>query len=112
MSKKTLIIVGSGLLLSVIVYSSVTSMSKSNNGHINGYEHYYNEDDTSVRDSATNTGDISVLAHDTDATALKVIENAPIDTNPESIGVFVNKEYALPDNYVPSDLTEIGRAHV
>lgn len=106
MSKNKLVIVGTTLLLSVIVYSSITSMSKSND-NTKGFEYYYNEDEASELGQSVGNNTIPALAHDTDgSTAIEVTKNAILDTNPESIGVFVNKEYGLPEDYIPSDLTE------
>ena len=106
MSKNKLVIVGTTLLLSVIVYSSITSMSKSNEKP-KDYEYYYNEEDTSNKEEPVSTDTVPVLSHNTDdTTTIQVKANAPIDTTPESLGVFVNKEYALPADYIPPDLTE------
>ncbi|WP_310603057.1 M15 family metallopeptidase [Anaerosporobacter sp.] len=109
MNKNKLVIVGIGLLLSIIVYSSFTSMSKSNNSS-NDYEYYYNEEEnTSSTEETEITESAPALAHNTNPTnTIPIVtnENIPINTDPESITVFVNKEYNLPEDYIPSDLIE------
>ncbi len=59
------------------------------------YEYYYNDSDDTEEDM------YSISDSDESVTE----ESPKIDTDPESIMVFVNKEYSLPDDYVPSDLT-------
>ena len=106
MSKNKLVIVGTTLLLSVIVYSSITSMSKSNDNS-KDYEYYYNEEEASKKEEPVSKETVPALSHDTDGTtAIQVNKNAPMDTDPESLAVFVNKEYSLPADYIPPDLTE------
>lgn len=58
------------------------------------YEYYYNEDQSP---------EDKILENPKDATATK----APlikVDTDPESITVLVNRDYLLPEEYVPADL--------
>lgn len=59
-----------------------------------GYEYYYN-DDNQPEDK------VGTASASPKATAAPLIE---VDTDPESITVLVNREYLLPEEYVPADL--------
>lgn len=59
------------------------------------YEYYYNDTDNEV-DVMDNISPTNIPAADNDTKT--------INTSPDSIMVFVNKEYSLPEDYVPDNL--------
>lgn len=94
MKKLIPVVLSLSLLVGVVAYVAIESTSKASN-NIHDYEYYYN-DDSEKKDSSN----MPVLSqnHNED------ISLQTIDTTPDSITVFVNKEYALPADYIPNDL--------
>lgn len=103
MNRKKIIIAASAMLLVVVVYSSIVSLSKARNKS-NDYEYYYTDESIAEADNIVSDYKAFSLTHDTDGNSV-LLGSVSLDTDPESITVFVNKEYSLPADYVPSDLT-------
>ncbi len=83
-------------------YFAVKSHAKNSNAS-NTYEYYYNNNgvykDGETMDSAEQLNDMNENYANIDMPAT-------INTDPASLTVFVNKEYGLPEDYIPSDLIE------
>ncbi|HEX3022070.1 MAG TPA: D-alanyl-D-alanine carboxypeptidase family protein [Lachnospiraceae bacterium] len=103
MNRKKIIIAASAMFLVVVVYSSIVSLSKARNKS-NDYEYYYTDESIAEAENIVSDYKAFSLTHDTDGKSL-LVGSVSLDTDPESITVFVNKEYSLPADYVPSDLT-------
>jgi LAS superfamily LD-carboxypeptidase LdcB len=103
MNRKKIIIAASAMLLVVVVYSSIVSLSKARNKS-NDYEYYYTDESIAEADNIVSDYKAFSLTHDTDGNSV-LLGSVSLDTDPKSITVFVNKEYSLPADYVPSDLT-------
>lgn len=99
---KKLIASGFGVLmiLSILYFASDSRnfASAGNNDTEFEYEYYYNTDETGEVDMTdaglTSTNDKQEPAY----------SSISPDTEPESISVFINKEYALPESYIPDNL--------
>lgn len=90
--KKVLFIFASVFLVCFIIYNLFSSHSLASNISKED-EYYYNEDNSLNEDGTIMTNNNSKLLH-TEA----------VDTVKDSYTVIVNKQYALPADYVPQDL--------
>lgn len=90
--KKIFIFLTSLFVLCFVIYISFFSHSQASDASLE-FEHYYNEDEAYNKNKENN-----------DSKNNDIHSNPILDTNPESILVFVNKEYSLPADYVPEDL--------
>ena len=95
--KKLLMLVFGIVVLFLIIYIPFFADKDSASGNENEeyeYEYYYND--------SSNGGEIM---DETQSQTVSGDMSAPgIDVNPDSYTVFVNKEYGLPEDYVPDDL--------
>lgn len=102
-----------------------TNTNKNSSKKSLAHEYYYNEEDNKG-ENVVNTSNVNVYISNSDTNKTKKSENIKniddyiddetkgdiiklpdtIDTLPESITVFVNKEYGLPSEYTPSDLVQ------
>lgn len=91
---------GVALILCILYFASDSNnyASAGNNDDEFEYEYYYNTDKTGDNDM-TDTASTSA----NDNKKIEYSSNIP-DTEPESISVFINKEYALPESYIPDNL--------
>ncbi len=97
MRKLTAAICGIFILILIICFTDSHNNQVIAGNESDEYEYEYYYSDTDNKEDSMN----SISASDEPLTK----ESPIIDTEPESITVFVNKEYSLPDDYVPSDLT-------
>ena len=84
-------------ILIVIVFDSRSSTMGGvdiSSGTFDNKGEYYNNNDNNPGDD-----NVSKAAYNTNAPLIKV------DTNPNSYSVLVNREYPMPEDYVPEDLT-------
>lgn len=89
-------------IIGLTAYFAVKSHANNSNASAS-YEYYYNnngvyKDDTSM---ASNEQLDDIYENN-----VSMELPADIDTDPTSLTVFVNKEYGLPKDYIPSDLVE------
>lgn len=107
MKRKLIIISASVLVVCCAIYGTIVSHSQvSNNSY--EYEYYYNNDTDSDKDDAV----MNVQSDNEEKLTNNLPSNSPvspatappIDTEPSSTAVLVNKEYPLPADYVPEDL--------
>ncbi|MEG1458724.1 MAG: M15 family metallopeptidase [Acetivibrio sp.] len=93
--KKLILVFTSLFIICFVTYRfAITSHSLASNRPYET-EYYYNEEDF---------WDNLIMVDASTSTPVKGSINTRIDTNPESIGVLINKEYGLPEDYVPEDL--------
>lgn len=97
MRKLTAAICGVFILILIIYFTGSYNNHAVAGNESDAYEYEYYYSDTDNKEDSMNSISVS------DEPATK--ESPKIDTDPDSITVFVNKEYSLPAGHVPSDLT-------
>lgn len=100
MRKKVMIFSAAVVILTAVVFSQMGHLAagtdvSSDDTTDSGYEYYYNEDEGSEGNDVPQTDQ---REEDKASPLIKV------DTDPESITVLVNREYLLPEEYIPADL--------
>ena len=93
--KKSILAVASILIICFVTYSffATPKTQASNSPYEN--EYYYNEDQL---------GDNYSMIDASGSNSTNEKKTTYIDTKPSSLTVLVNKEYALPSDYIPQDL--------
>lgn len=89
-------------IIGLTAYYAIQSHSNNSNASTS-YEYYYNNNGI-YKDSSNmeQNGQLNDLYEDYTSVDLP----AEINTDPDSLTVFVNKEYSLPQDYIPEDLVE------
>jgi len=107
---KKLVYSGAGILfiLSIMFFSSRPDNYVNAESEITEfeYEYYYNDDNSedaymNTANTLNSSNDNKKNKHSKDYLDYNSIS---LDTDPDSISVFVNKEYTLPESYVPDNL--------
>lgn len=103
--KKILILFSCICIVTLVILSIKTNPNTSNTS--NTEEYYYNKDghykdDSSMEPHTTSSTDDTDKTNPTPTGLHK--ESVPIDTDPTSYTVLVNKVYSLPQTYIPEDL--------
>lgn len=91
----TLFLVAVGI--TVILMPRPSSYKNIESTNSNSYEYYYNENDNKEEDSLL-PNDLSSILYEE--------KNVPLDTNPSSLTVLVNRNYLLTSAYIPINLVE------
>ncbi len=96
MKKAFLLIIPAFLIIGFVIYNSFTKQSLASNNPVEE-EYYYN--DTTYIDEVT----MPDIDNSTDSSNKHTIRE--IDRTPDSLTVLINKEFSLPSDYVPQNLT-------
>ena len=104
---KKLVFSGVGILLisGILVFSSRLDNRVSAESEITEFEYEYYYNDNSLEDAYMNTtNNLNTSDNDKHSNDYLKYNSISLDTEPDSISVFVNKEYTLPESYVPENL--------
>ena len=104
---KKLVFSGVGILLisGILVFSSRLDNRVSAESEITEFEYEYYYNDNSLEDAYMNTANnLNTSDNDKHSNDYLKYNSISLDTEPDSISVFVNKEYTLPESYVPENL--------